>query len=231
MKYAITFGAVSLAMLALATQLPAAGSWLAISIALAFGGVALGYAGLGPRVFLKRRGGQLHPLSYLIFWPVHLLNWISLWFFRRATREHLWVEVAPNLWLGPRLDEASAREAVAGGVQAVLDLAAELPECRVFRDLNAYRNLPVLDTRAPGYRELHEVIRWVNGFRALGPVYVHCALGHGRSATVVAGCLVMNGECPDWEAAEDRLRALRPGVKLKPNQRMALKMLALRLRG
>jgi hypothetical protein len=75
-KYAITFGAMALAMLMTAMQLPAPGSWLAVSVALAFGGVALGYAGVGSRVFLKRRGGQLHPLSYLIFWPVHLLNWI-----------------------------------------------------------------------------------------------------------------------------------------------------------
>jgi protein-tyrosine phosphatase len=140
------------------------------------------------------------------------------------------VEVAPNLWLGPRLNEASAREAVAGGVQAVLDLAAELPECRTFRELDHYRSLPILETRAPDYRELHEVIRWVNGFRALGPVYVHCALGHGRSATVVVGYLVLNGECTDWEVAEERLRALRPGVKIKPGQRAALERLMLRLR-
>ena len=55
-----------------------------------------------------------------------------------------------------------------------------------------------------------------------GPVYVHCALGHGRSALVTAAVLLRRGIVGDVRAAELHLRERRPGVRLKGVQRRLL---------
>jgi protein-tyrosine phosphatase len=55
-----------------------------------------------------------------------------------------------------------------------------------------------------------------------GATYVHCALGHGRSATLVAAVLLELGLATDPDDAVNRIRLLRPGVALSPAQRVQL---------
>jgi protein-tyrosine phosphatase len=53
---------------------------------------------------------------------------------------------------------------------------------------------------------------------AFGPVYVHCALGHGRTATVVLAYLLATGQVATLREGLARLRTLRPGVGLHRQQ-------------
>jgi protein-tyrosine phosphatase len=48
---------------------------------------------------------------------------------------------------------------------------------------------------------------------------MHCAVGQGRSATLVAALLVRLGRADDVADAEQKLRAIRPGVRLADRQR------------
>ena len=50
------------------------------------------------------------------------------------------------------------------------------------------------------------------------PVYVHCAEGHGRSATVVAALLLLTEQVSTVEEAISNVRQARPGVGLNRQQ-------------
>jgi protein-tyrosine phosphatase len=78
--------------------------------------------------------------------------------------------------------------------------------------------LPVLDGTAPSEEELRSAAAWVAAAVAEGPVYVHCALGHGRSACVVIAYLLSVGAVGCVAEGVQRLRSLRPGVRLQPPQ-------------
>ena len=107
MKYAFVFLALALAC---AFYAATASPWLLrlalLSCALAFGGVGLAYAFVGPRAFFKRDDGCLPALSYFIYAPYHALNALSLWSFRRGAHENAFDEIAPDIYLGCRLNES-----------------------------------------------------------------------------------------------------------------------------
>ncbi|MHC5020159.1 MAG: dual specificity protein phosphatase family protein [Planctomycetota bacterium] len=58
--------------------------------------------------------------------------------------------------------------------------------------------------------------------RAGRTVLVHCAQGHGRSATVCAAVLVQMGDVDGVDAAVALLKQKRPGVHLRPPHRTRL---------
>ena len=194
--------------------------------ALSFLLVAIAYYGAGPRLLLKRSSGRRHPAAWLVHWPHFALTALAYRVSRIVAREPAYVEVAPNVFLGCRLTAREARRAEAAGWVAVLDLAAELPEVRPLRELANYRSLPVLDATAMSLERLRDAVEWVKRHAANGPVYVHCALGHGRSALVAAAYLLAVGLAADAKSAVKRLRALRPGVRLSRSQRRSLDRLA-----
>jgi hypothetical protein len=183
--------------------------------AWSFGLLAAAYAGVGPRLLLKRPTGRRSPLAWLLFAPYLLLNAVTFGLYRLLSREPAYVQVAPNLYFGRRL---SAREAAAAGWVSILDLAGEFPAGRWQRARSGYRSLPVLDAAAPSEDELRSAAAWVAEAVAAGPVYVHCALGHGRSACVVVAYLLEVGAVGTVAEGVRLLRSLRPGVRLHPPQ-------------
>jgi hypothetical protein len=192
--------------------------------ALSFGLVAVAYFGAGPRFLFKRASGRRHPAAWLVHWPYFSLTALAYRLAVLFSRESTYAEVAPNVFLGRRLTLREARRTE--GWIAVLDLAAELPESRPLRELANYRSLPVLDATAPSREQLCDAVEWLKQHVASGLVYVHCALGHGRSATVAAAYLIAVGLAPDPKAAVKHLRELRPGVRLNRAQRRALNRFA-----
>jgi protein-tyrosine phosphatase len=56
---------------------------------------------------------------------------------------------------------------------------------------------------------------------ARGAAFIHCAFGHGRSATVAAAVLVRRGDAT-LDDVEAKLRAVRPRIGLNAHQRRAL---------
>lgn len=131
---------------------------------------------------------------------------------RFRTRVLTFVQIAPNLFLGRRL---SAREAESAGWASALDLAVEFPASLVTA---GYRSLPVLDAAAPTEAELRSAVAWIMEAVAAGPVYIHCALRHGRSACVVIAYLLSVRSVDTVAEGVRLLRSLRPGVRLHPPQ-------------
>jgi hypothetical protein len=213
MKYAVVFGTLALALLFNATQIsfwPA--KVLLFSGFLCFGGVSLAFAGLGPRVFLKSRSGRLTPLSWLIFWPYHALNYWAL--SRFHNRADLYSNIENNVWLGAVLSEKDAREWARPGM-SILDVAGELS---VFRAADHYLSLPTLDRFAPRLEDLRRGADWIQDRQLEGPVYIHCAMGHGRSATFVAAYLMRSGKAKDVTEALEIMKQQRPTIDLSPVQ-------------
>jgi hypothetical protein len=175
--------------------------------------VSIAYFGAGPRLLLKRRTGQRPAWAWLLHWPFFALTDFSYRLSMHLSREAAYAAVGSNLYLGRRL---TTREAKSVSWVAVLDLAAEMPETGPLRELRSYRSFPVLDATAMTLAQLRDAVAWAN--RQCGPVYVHCALGHSRSALVVAAYLLDRGlaSCP--KEAVRQLRALRPGVRLNRAQ-------------
>ncbi len=193
------------------------GTAVALSLLL----VAVAYFGAGPRLLFKRTSGRRVAWAWLVHWPYFALTAFSYRLSLLLSREAAYVGAAPNVYLGRRLTASEAKQATEGWV-TVLDLAAELPELRPMSDVPNYRSLPVLDATAMPLPHLREAVEWVKQHATTGPVYVHCALGHGRSALVVAAYLLAVGLAPDPKAAQKQLRELRPGVRLHRSQKRLL---------
>ena len=216
MRYRATFAALALtsaaASLAARDALGWAASAIALYCALSLAALSAAYAGAGPRLLFKRPSGRRAPLGWLLLAPYLLLTAATFSLYRLLSREPAFARVAPGLYFGRRL---SAGESRAAGWVGVLDLAGELAAAWV---PPRYRSLPVLDATAPSETELRSAVAWVRQSLAAGPVYVHCALGHGRSACVVVGYLLSIGSVSTVAEGVGLVRSLRPGVRLCPAQ-------------
>jgi len=169
-----------------------------------------------PRAFGKRDDGTQHLVAWIPWGPYLAYTWFLHELARWFTREDAANEVAPGLWVGRR---PTARDLPAGCL-LVVDLCAELPAGRGIASGRRYLSLPALDASAPTPRQLDVAVRTIAEING-GATLVHCAFGHGRSATVAAAVLLHRGEAT-LEDVERRLRAARPHIRMSWGQRRAL---------
>jgi hypothetical protein len=220
-RYTFTFAMVAAVALAGALVVP---WWAGIGlgwVAAAFTLAAAAYAGIGPAALGKRADGTLPASSYAVNGPFLLLGLVSMRMVHLSHAEAPFHQVAPGLFLGRRPTRRDREAFDALGVRSVLDLCAELPRSSLLVG-QRYLTLPVLDAEAPTAAQLDEAVRWLDEVLPAGPVLVHCALGHGRSATVVAAWLLAHGAPGDALDVESTLRRIRSGVRLTPPQHTAL---------
>jgi len=185
-------------------------------------GVALAYLLTFPGLLMKRADGSLHWLSWVVFWPYVLLSGVLLGGFRIVSRGRAYDEIVPGVLLGGRLLPWERSGLQAKESLAVLDLTFELPEARALRSRFKYRCIPLLDASAPSQDELHEGVEWLIQEAEKGCVYVHCAAGHGRSATFVAAYLLQTGVSTSPADAISLIAQRRPGVLLNSRQFVVL---------
>jgi protein-tyrosine phosphatase len=221
-KYSLSFAVLSAACLALWLVVRDVVGWAALpclSIAVSFVLLSTAYAGAGPQLLFKLPSGRRSPWAWLLHWPYFLLNALIFGSHRMLSAEPPFVQVAPNLYFGRRL---TAREAVRAPWDHVLDLAAEFAEVRPLRLRPGYRSMPILDGTAPTEAQLQSAVAWVGESVKAGPVYVHCAMGHGRSACVVVAYLLSAGLVGPASEGVKLVQSKRPRVRLDPTQRRRL---------
>ncbi|HEX4450760.1 MAG TPA: dual specificity protein phosphatase family protein [Kofleriaceae bacterium] len=190
-------------------------SWLLVWPATVLLALWIVYLVEAPRALGKRADGTMAWLAWAVWGPVFLYQWISHEVVRRWSGEPVATEVAPGVWVArrPRADELPSEIAI------VVDLCAEFPAARAVRAHPRYLAVPTLDARCPRPAELARIADTV--IAAGGPAFIHCALGHGRSATVAAAVMIKRGDAT-LDNVEAKLRALRPKIGLNARQRAAL---------
>lgn len=182
-------------------------------------------AGGDPADWLRRSGNPIAALILLLLWPYAVVARFLNASATNVLREDRCNTVAPGLVIGsaPVAGHRTALEEA--GVDAVCNVCFEFPGLlgpMAGREMPfCYR--PFLDAVAPPLTSLRAAVDWVMEQRTGGrTVLIHCAQGHGRSATVAAGVLVRMGDVPDIDAAVALLIARRPGVHLRPAHRARL---------
>jgi protein-tyrosine phosphatase len=168
-----------------------------------------------PAAFGKRPDGTMSPLAYIAWAPLYAYQWAVLLLGRRFVDEPVATEVSPGVWVGRR---PNARD-LPPGIAIVVDLCAEFPAAAGVRDGRRYLAIPTLDTRAPTPAQITAAVDAVEA--ANGPAFIHCAHGHGRSATVAAAVLVRR-KLATLDDVEAKLKSKRPRIGLNANQRAAL---------
>lgn len=177
--------------------------WLLLWSGGSFIVVGLAYAFRKPRLFGKQDDGSLAVLPCAVLLPYLLMTWL-IWFCQtRLSREAVCNEVAPGLWVGRH---PSASE-IPPGVSLVIDLTSEFCVSRGIRTNRTYLALPTLDHTAPELSAFRQVVQKAAAWD--GQVYVHCALGHGRSALVAAAVIVVRGVAESPAEAFTIMRRVR----------------------
>jgi protein-tyrosine phosphatase len=174
--------------------------------------LAVAYLGLGPSIY-RKEGGRLPLSSWLILGPCLFGQKLSLIYYRRQCRP--WDEVVPGVWIGRKLNNSEAAEAMRRGVTAVLDLTAEFSEARPFLSAT-YLNVPILDLTAPTREQLQETTAFIHEHTSRGIVYVHCKIGYSRSAAVVGAYLLESAKVKTAEEAVALMRKVRPSLVVRP---------------
>lgn len=168
----------------------------------------------------KRRDGRIPLLSLALWWPYHVGLQIKLHAQRLLRPENVADEVESGWWVSawPR-GPADLPQSGSTGV-AVPDVTCELPRAH---SVGPYLCLPTWDTNAVAVTDIERGVDWALAQRAMGrAVVVHCAHGHGRSATVMAACLLARGLCLNARDAEKYMQRSRPRVRLSRRQRASL---------
>ena len=114
------------------------------------------------------------------------------------------------------------------GIGAVLSLTeTALAAGALARHDLASLHLPVADLTAPAPLQLRQALGFLDWQRAHGvPAVVHCLMGQGRTATVLAAHLIRGGLSADEALRE--LRAICPGAISSADQERALAAFAAR---
>jgi protein-tyrosine phosphatase len=219
MKYGIYFLVLAALMLSIAIQF-GGWYWAMIYPASSFAIVAIGYLGVGPRVFGKDSSGKRSLVAKIFLFP-YLVFTIATWHLVRLLSQESAVDmVDPNLFLSRRL----LSDELPNGVKTVVDLTCEFTD-PTFACEN-YLCFPMLDASCPTADELKELAEQILAFPM--PVLIHCAQGHGRTGLVACAVLLASGKASSPTEALALLKASRPGIELNAVQRKTLDLLRMR---
>jgi predicted protein tyrosine phosphatase len=126
-------------------------------------------------------------------------------------------QITPHIHLGGQHNRRGWKTLQARGVTAVVNMRIEYDDRRAGIAPARYLHLPTVDETAPSLEHLAQGVAFMADVIAGGgAVYVHCASGIGRAATLVAAYLVRQGDAPDEAWA--RIQAARPFVRPEPDQ-------------
>lgn len=214
MKYILVFACLAIASAYTAATSNILLSLSAVAAAIAFSVVAIAYAGNNPRLLFKSKDGSHSLWAWVLLWPYFLLAWVSFYLYWLTSREAAATEIAPRIWLSRRL---SPKEIQTSRVRwdAIIDLAAEFDRSHVAGPI--YLSLPVLDGMPPSIEQLRKGIRWMEEHKE-DRVLIHCALGHGRSVSLIVAWLIANQRFSTIEECLYFLKSKRPGIGLKKSQ-------------
>lgn len=181
--------------------------WLMLWPAFSFAVVAGAYA-TGSVDLFRKRSGRLAHSAIVVHWPYLAIHWLS-WRLQSIGKAAC-AELAPGVWIGRTPGRREVVDLRNRGIVATLDLTAELSEARALRN-ESYFNIPILDLTLPDVETLERAVQIVMRESERHGIYIHCALGYGRTAVVAAGFLLASGRAKDVHNAMEQVRLVRSG--------------------
>ncbi len=164
-------------------------------------------------VVFRKKNGQLAFACKVLLLP-YLVMLYGVWhLIRKTSSEPAFAELAPGLLIGRRLLPHEVPP-----VATIVDLTAELDE-HVPNGATLLA-LPILDGAPVDPVKLVEMAKKIHASE--GPIYLHCAQGHGRTSMVAAAVLLERGLAKNVAEALEMIRRVRPGAKPNRDQRRAL---------
>lgn len=164
--------------------------------------------------------------------PLNIARRIWVPLERRLTGAPVWrfCQIMPQLYLGGQHGRRGLAAMKSRGITSVVNLREEFDDAQRGLVLNRYLYLPTTDGEAPTLEHIRAGVAFIHQALQQGDaVYVHCWVGVGRAATVVAAYLVAHeGETP--HSALARIEAVRPFVWPSQSQRGCLQAFAATLR-
>lgn len=221
MKYGIAFTLLA-ALIAYIGVVNGGSAYFLLWPALSFLIVAIAYFGVGPGVFGKQQGGTLEPIRQILLSPFLLYLWLVWHIVRLISRESPYDQLTESIFIGRRL--LSSERPVQ--FDHVVDLTCEFNEPSAMRS-TGYIVFPTLDTHHPSLEELRRRVEIIANLD--GTVYIHCAQGHGRTATLAIAYLLHTGHSATVDDAIKYVLDHRPLAHLGRSQRQILQ--ALRMSG
>ena len=191
---------------------------LLANVAIASVGVGLAFLLKKPGIFMKAQNGRMSFPGYLVFWPYFVLNHLILGLYRLSSKENPIDEIIPGLYLGCKLWHTDKKKLIQRDISAVVDVTSEWGEARFILKNCAYLCVPVLDTCSPTIEQLRETVVWIEEQLKHGSVFVHCAVGHGRSATIITAYLLYAKKVTGVQGAIDFIKRKRPKINLHQGQ-------------
>ncbi len=234
MRFTLAFGLVGVALATQAIRLAgkADGLWWLLVTAEVY--AAICFLSLATIYGLQEAGFAIEDFLLRPVWPrvvpavllpYLILGSITLYIARWFDREGQLNLVAPGLYVGRLPFPSELHKVRAFGVEAVLNLCWEFPRLSGVDGEPGIETarVPILDGSPPSDRQFREAVEWCARWRAEGrSVLIHCAQGHGRTATVTAAILLKLGLASDVQEALSLVRRARPLAKPSSRQKAAL---------
>ena len=227
MRYSLVFTLLGVILIGKSAQ-DSTGAWPVVALVELW--FASSFLTLAAVYGMKRAGFDVEtrfdrkPCSWIrvFFLPYTLLGLGILALSRTFDREPAWNEVVPGVWLGryPFRDESDKLSRL--GINAIVNLCFEFTT-RTGPDTADFARFPILDGTPPTPETFRQAVDRATSDRARAKtVLIHCAQGHGRSATIAAAVLVRLGLTNSVEEALVRVRTARPRARPSKDQCSAL---------
>ncbi|WPT13647.1 YnbD [Picochlorum sp. SENEW3] len=177
----------------------------------------------------RTRDGSIDPVRWILTMPYHVLLQLKLYIERLSGEENQYDMIMDGLYLGSWPAHVGLLPTDDDIKLGVIDVTCELP-CRVREVCDGYHLIPVWDTHSPTPEMIQQAVEWAMDFMGrmddnsvrrkndTRRLFVHCAHGHGRSATVLGAILIALNEEDSAESVVKLMKRGRPRVRLNSRQ-------------
>eukprot|EP01138_Halocafeteria_seosinensis_P009239 gb/GECG01009442.1/.p1 GENE.gb/GECG01009442.1/~~gb/GECG01009442.1/.p1 ORF type:complete len:261 (+),score=14.84 gb/GECG01009442.1/:1-783(+) len=146
----------------------------------------------------------------------------AIWWTRHKfiLKENPYDKISPNIYVGRycmKYPQEFPQEAT-----VVVDLTAEFGQDKEVVKGREYFLLTALDCTMPPPKQLTNLAQRLCNMREDNIFYIHCANGHGRSSSLAALMMVIQGVQVNWRDAFEEMKKHRPLINIQPPQERIL---------